>query len=164
MPRWPEMSIIAGALAAAPVGLCARAPATVDPAILAQGALACRGIPDEMAGAERRIAELGWPRARQRHGGPPLPVFERDGMTVMLIPPDQEGHPLSCGVMATVPRAVSAADLAAAVSAALGRQPGPGDAGGSPVWELDGGQVVAVARDDEGGVLFTFWYPRNTAH
>jgi hypothetical protein len=164
MARLPELTIFAAVLAASPAGVCARAPATVDPAMLAQGALACRGIPDEMAGADRRIVELGWPRARQRGGGPPLPIFERDGMTVVLIRPDQEGHPLSCGVMATVRRSVSVADLAAAVSAAFGRQPGPGDAGGSPVWELDGGQVVAVVRGDEGSVLFTFWYPGNTAH
>jgi hypothetical protein len=164
MARWPELTLFAAALAATPAGLCARAPSTVEPTILAQGALACRGIPDKMAGAERRIVELGWPRARQRNGAPPQPIFERDNMMVMLTPPDQEGHPLACGVMATVRRSVSAADLATAVSAALGRQPGPGDAGGFPVWELDGGQVVAVATDGEGGVLFTFWYPRNSAH
>jgi hypothetical protein len=164
MARWPELTALAAALAATSAGLCARAPATVDPAVLAQGALACRGIPDEMAGAERRIVELGWPRVRQRNGDAQLPVFERDGMTVMLTPPDQQGHPLSCGVLAAVRRSVSASDLAAAVSTAFGRQPGPGDAGGFPVWELDGGQVAAVSTDGEGGVLFTFWYPRNTAH
>jgi hypothetical protein len=163
MARWPELTL-AAALVATPVGLSARAPSTVDPAILAQGALTCRGIPDEMGGAERRIVELGWPRARQRNGAPPLPVFERDDIMVMLTPPDQEGHPLACMVTATVRHSVSAADLAAAVSAAFGRQPGPGDAGGFPVWELDGGQVVAVSTGGHGGVLFTFWYPRNAAH
>ena len=29
---------------------------------------------------------------------------------------------------------------------------------------IKGGKREPVARDDEGGVLFTFWYPRNTAH
>ncbi|HYI49078.1 MAG TPA: hypothetical protein VEX35_11515 [Allosphingosinicella sp.] len=162
MARWPSL-LLAAAMLATPLALSARGPAPVDPAALAQGALACRGIPDEMAGAERRIVELGWPRHRQRNGEQ-LPVFERDGMLVMLTPPDQAGHPLACGVMATVRRSVSAADLAAAVSAAFGRQPGPGDAGGFPVWELDGGQVVAVARNEEGGVMFTFWYPRTAPH
>jgi hypothetical protein len=140
----------------------AASSAPVDPAALAQGALACRGIPDEVAAAERRIIELGWPRVRRRDDGPVL-AFERDGMLLVLAPPDGQGHTLSCGVLATVRRSVSAADVAAAVSAAFGRQPGPGDADGSPVWELDGGQVAVVMFDGEGRVLFNFWYPRTTA-
>jgi hypothetical protein len=148
---------------ATPLALSARAPAPVEPAALAQAALACRGIPDEMAGAERRIVELGWPRAARR-GVEPAPVFERGGVVLMLTPPDREGHPLACGVIATVRRSVSAADLNAAVSAAFGRQPGPGDAGGFPAWELDGGQIAVVVPDGEGGVMFTFWYPRTAPH
>src|SRR5437870_3104243 len=144
MARWAELTVLTVALAAFPVGLCARAPSTVDPALLAQGALACRGVPDEMAGAERRIAELGWSRAHGRNGATPRAVVERGGSTVMRGPRDRQGHPLAGGVRAAVRRSVSAAALASAVSAAFGRQPGPGDAGGFPVWELDGGQVVAV--------------------
>ena len=163
MPRSLELTALAAVLAATPVGLCARAPTTVDPSALAQAALVCRGIPDEIGAAERRIAELGWPRAG--HGrDAQLPVFERDGINVMVIAPDADGHPLSCGVMATVSRSVHAEDLSAAVSAAFGRQPGPDEAAGAPVWELDDGQVVAVALGDEGGVMFTFWYPRAVAH
>jgi len=163
MARWLDLTALAAALAASPAGLHARAPATVDPTALAQAALVCRGIPDEMAAAERRIVELGWPRASGTSGAPQL-AFERDNMLLILVPPDQEGHTLSCGVLATVPRSVSAADVNAAVSAALGRQPGPGDAAGFPAWELDGGQVVVVATDGEGGILFNFWYPRKAPH
>jgi hypothetical protein len=161
MARLRDLSLLALALAATPTALCARAPSTVEPAVLAQGALVCRGIPDEMTAAERRITELGWPRAGRGRDAQ-LPMFERDGINVMLSPPDNEGHPLSCGVMARITRSVSQAELAAAVSAALGRQPGPGNAAGAPVWELDGGQVVAVMKGPEGDVLFTFWYPRNS--
>jgi len=135
--------------------------ATVDPAALAQGALACRGIPDETAAAERRIVELGWPRVRRRGDGPVL-GFERDGLLLVLAPPDGQGHTLSCGVLGSVRRSVSEAEVVAAVSAAFGRPPGPGDADGSPAWELDGGQV-AVVSFHEGTVLFNFWYPRNRA-
>lgn len=149
-------------VAAAAAALLAAPSAPVDPAALAQGALACRGIPDEVEAAARRIVELGWPRARRNEGGPVL-AFERDGMLLVLAPPDGQGHTLSCGVLGTVRRAVSEADLVAAVSAAFGRQPGPGNADGFPVWELDGGQVAAVSFDGEGRVLFNFWYPRTTA-
>lgn len=149
------------ALAPAPAALSAHSPRTLEPAALVTGALACRGIPDEIDAAERRIVELGWPRARRREGGSVL-AFERDGMMLVLAPPDGQGHTLSCGVLATIRRSVSVADLEAAVSAAFGRQPGSGNANGFPVWELDGGQVVAVANDGEGGVLFNFWYPRIT--
>ncbi|MBV9884803.1 MAG: hypothetical protein JO276_17475 [Sphingomonadaceae bacterium] len=163
MPRSLDLTALAAVMAATPMALCARAPATVAPSALAQAALVCRGIPDETGAAERRIAELGWPRAGSGRDAQ-LPMFERNGIVVMVIPPDAEGHPLSCGVMATVGRSTSPADLTAAVSAAFGRQPGSGEAAGAPVWELEAGQVVAVARDDEGGVLFTFWYPRAAAH
>jgi hypothetical protein len=159
--RLRSVLLLAVASAAAPVGLYARPSALVDPAALAQGALACRGIPDEIGGAERRIVELGWPRIRRRGDGSVL-GFERDGMLLVLAPPDGQGHTLSCGILATVHRSVSEAELAAAVSAAFGRQPGPGNAGGFPVWELDSGQVAAVHFDGEGGVLFNFWYPRTT--
>jgi hypothetical protein len=162
MARWPRASALAALLVAAPAGLCARAPAPVDPAALAQAELACRGIPDEIGEAERRIVALGWPRMRGGEGETML-GFERGGMMLMLAPPDDQGHPLSCGIMATLRRSVHEADLRAAVSAAFGRQPGPGEAAGSPVWELDGGQIAAVVTDGEGGVLFTFWYPRTTA-
>lgn len=162
MARWPSL-LSAFALLAAPALLAARTPAPVDPAALAEAALACRGIPDEVGAAERRIVELGWPRMRQREAGTTL-GFERDGIMLVLAPPDGRGHTLSCGVAATVRRSVSEADMAAAVSAALGRQPGPGNAGGFPVWELDGGQVVAVANDGRGGIIFNFWYPRTAAH
>src|SRR4051794_16202177 len=118
MARWRDLSLVALALAATPTALCARAPSAVDPAGLAQGALVCRGIPDEMAAAERRIAELGWPRTGRGRDAE-LPMFGRDGINVMLSPPDNEGHSLSCGVMATVRRSVSHAELVAAVSAAL---------------------------------------------
>ena len=148
------------ALLAAPSVAAAQRLRPVDPAVLAQSALACRGIPDEMDAAERRIGELGWPRARQR-GDQTLPVFERNGIVLMLTPPDAQGHPLSCGIMATVRRSVSALEITMAASAAFERQPGPGNAGGFPAWELEGGQVAVVAADGEGGVLFTFWYPRN---
>lgn len=161
MARWPSL-LSALVLATAPAALPARTPQALDPAALARGALACRGIPDEIGAAQRRIVELGWPRARRGKDGPVL-AFERDGMLLVLAPPDGQGHTLSCGVMATVRRSVSEADLKAAVSAAFGRQPGPGNAGGFPVWELDGGQVAAVSFDGEGGVLFNFWYPRTTA-
>jgi hypothetical protein len=153
----------AAALASTPVRLSARTPAPVDPAALAQAALACRGIPDEVGAAERRIVELGWPRMRHGEAGPML-GFERDGIMLVLAPPDGRGHTLSCGLAATVRRSVSGADIAAAVSAALGRQPGPGNADGFPVWELDGGQIVAVMNDGRGGVIFNFWYPRTAAH
>ncbi|HEV2817252.1 MAG TPA: hypothetical protein VGW40_08560 [Allosphingosinicella sp.] len=160
MARWPDLAALAAILAATPAGLYARTP--IDPAALAQGALACRGIPDEVAAAERRIVELGWPRTRRGEGGPVL-AFERDGLLLVLVPPDGQGHTLSCGVLARVRRSVSEADIVAAVSAAFGRQPRPGNAGGFPVWELDGGQVAAVSFDGEGGVLFNFWYPRARA-
>jgi hypothetical protein len=153
---------LAGAVAPTSAPAAARRIATVEPAALANGALACRGIPDEVGAAERRIVELGWPRTRRGEGGSVL-AFERDGMLLVLAPPDGQGHTLSCGVAATVRRSVSAADIAAAVSAALGRQPSPGDADGFPVWELDGGQVVVVANDGRGGVIFNFWYPRAEA-
>jgi hypothetical protein len=147
------------ALLTAPAALAARDRAPVDPTALVRGALACRGIADEIGAAERRIVELGWPPIRRRSGETTL-GFERDGMMLVLAPPDEQGHTLSCGVFATVRRSVSQAELRAAVSAALGREPGPGDAGGFPVWELDGGQVVAVITDGRGGVVFNFWYPR----
>jgi hypothetical protein len=162
MARWPSL-FLAAALMATPLALSARQPAPVEPSALAQAALACRGIPDEMAGAERRIVELGWPRVPRRNGEPSS-VFERDGMVLMLMPPDREGRPLACGVMGTIRRSVSAAALNAAVSVAFGRQPGPGDAGGFPAWQLDGGQVAVVVPDGEGGVMFTFWYPRTAPH
>jgi hypothetical protein len=162
MARWPSL-LCAFALLCAPALLAARTPAPVDPAALAQAALACRGIPDEVGAAERRIVELGWPRMRRREAETTL-GFERGGIMLVLAPPDGRGHTLSCGVAATVRRSVSEADMAAAVSAALGRQPGPGNAGGFPVWELDGGQVVAVANDGRGGVIFNFWYPSTAAH
>jgi hypothetical protein len=163
MARWLDPTVLAAALVATPAALCARAPSTVDPRALAQAALVCRGIPDEMSAAERRIAELGWPHAG--HGrDAALPIYERDGIVANLTPPDTEGHPLACGIMATVDRSVSDADLVAAVSEALGRQPGPGNAGGFPAWELDNGQVVVVAKGRDGGVMFTFWYPRTAAH
>jgi hypothetical protein len=162
MARWPSL-LSAFALLAVPAMVAARTPAPVDPAALAQAALACRGIPDEVGAAERRIVELGWPRMRHGEAGPTL-GFERGGIMLVLAPPDGRGHTLSCGVAATVRRSVSEADMAAAVSAALGRQPGPGNAGGFPVWELDGGQVVAVVNDGRGGVIFNFWYPRTAAH
>jgi hypothetical protein len=160
MARWLKGLAIAAVLMA-PAVLAARTSAPVDPAALVQAALACRGIPDEVGAAERWIVELGWPRIRQRGEGPML-GFERDGIMLVLAPPDDQGHTLSCGVAATVRRSVSGADIAAAVSAALGRQPGPDDAGGFPVWELEGGQVVAVITD-RGTVVFNFWYPRTTA-
>jgi len=163
MARWLDLSALAAMLLAISAGLAARAPQRVEAAALAEGALACRGVPDEMSAAERRIVELGWPRAsgrrRQADGAPP-PVFERDGITLILTPPDQQGHAMMCGLMATLNRRVSAADVAAAMTAAIGHPPGPGNAGGFPVWNLDGGQVVAVATVGEGGVLITFWYPR----
>jgi hypothetical protein len=162
MARSLSLSALAAMLAVAPAGLYARGSAPIDPAALVQGALACRGIPDEVGAAERRIVELGWPRMRQ-HRGESVLGFEREGMMLVLAPPDGQGHTLSCGVAATVRRSVSGADIAAAVSTALGRQPGPGDADGFPVWELEGGQVVAVVFDGEGNVVFNFWYPRNTA-
>jgi len=149
--------------AACGIALAAQAApaAPVDPAALAQAALACRGIPDETEAAEHRIVELGWPRVRRRGDGPVL-GFERDGILLVLAPPDGQGHTLSCGVLASVRRSVSEAEVTAAVSAAFGRQPGPGDADGSPAWELDGGQV-AVVSFHEGAVLFNFWYPRTRA-
>ena len=161
MARSPRL-LCALSLLAAPAALPARAPQTLEPAALATGALACRGIPDEVGAAERRILELGWPRVRRPDDGPVL-AFERDGMLLVLAPPDGRGHTLSCGVLARVGRSVSGADVAAAVSAAFGRQPGPGNADGSPVWELDGGQVAAVMFDGDGRVLFNFWYPRTGA-
>jgi hypothetical protein len=148
------------ALLTAPAALAARNSPPVDLTVLTQGALACRGIPDETGAAARRIGELGWPRMRQ-HEGETMLGFERDGMMLVLAPPDGQGHTLSCGVAATVRRSVSGADIRAAVSAALGRQPGPGDADGFPVWELEGGQIVAVMNDGRGNVVFNFWYPRN---
>ena len=159
MTRWLKGLAIAAALMA-PAALAARNSAPVDPAALAQAALACRGIPDEVGAAERRIVELGWPRTRQREAGPMI-GFERGGIMLVLAPPDGRGHTLSCGLAATVRRSVSGADIAAAVSAALGRQPGPGDADGFPVWELEGGQIVAVMYDGRGSVIFNFWYPRD---
>lgn len=147
------------AMLMAPAALAARRPAPVDLTALVQGALACRGIPDEVGAAARRIVQLGWPRTRQREGGTVL-AFERDGMMLVLAPPDGQGHTLSCGVVGSVRRSVSAADLTAAVSAAFGRQPGPGDADGFPVWQLDGGQVAGVMFDGRGAIVFNFWYPR----
>jgi hypothetical protein len=151
-------SFVTLAILATAGGAAAQRLRPVDPAALAQTALACRGIPDEMAGAERRIVELGW--SRQASGQSGL-MFERDGAVLVLTPPDAQGHPLMCAIMATVRRSAGAAEVSAAASAAFGRQPGPGDAGGFPAWELDGGQVAVVAADGEGGVLFSFWYPRN---
>jgi hypothetical protein len=161
------------AAAAALLGMAAFAAAaarpqpTVEPAALANGALACRGVPDDFAAAERRIVELGWPRAlhNERGGGSSgseMPLFERDGLILLLYPPDGEGHPMACAVIAPLRRSVRRADLAAALSAALGRQPGPDTAGGFPVWVLDGGQVMDMTYADggDGTVLLNFWYPR----
>jgi hypothetical protein len=166
MPRSLDLLLLAAALLAAPDGLAARKPRAVEPAALVQGALACRGLPDDVAAADRRIVELGWPRVRTRErqaNGDPLRMFERDGLMLVLTPPDQEGHTMSCNMVATVPRSVSAVDLTAAVSAAVGHRPAA-EAAGSPLWALEGGQVMSFTADGRGGVFFTFWYPRGLAH
>lgn len=167
MSRFALERVAAIALLAAPAALPASPPPTVAPAALAEGALACRGLPDDFAAAERRIVELGWPRAlhNERGGGSSgseMPLFERGGLILVLYPPDDEGHPMACAVIAALRRSVRRADLAAALSAALGRQPGPDTAGGFPAWVLDGGQVMGMTYADggDGTVLLNFWYPR----
>lgn len=146
--------------AAAPAAAAPRERA-VEPAAIANAALACRGVPDDFAAAQRRIEELGWPRIGGRgEDGEQLPMFERDGLLLLVIPPDEEGHPMSCGLMATVRRSVRSADITAAFSAALAQQPGPDSTADFPVWTLADGQVVSLGHSD-GGVLVTFWYPRN---
>ena len=157
MARW--LSLAAATLVLAPpAALAASPPPTVTPAVLAEGALACRGLPDDYAAAGRRIDELGWPRSSDQADGQ---VFDRNGLILALTPPDDHGHPMSCMVMGGIGRRVSADSVFAALASALGRQPEGADTP-ERVWHLDGGQLMIVMVL-HGNVLVTAWYPPTSA-
>jgi hypothetical protein len=157
MARWPSLAA-AAALLAVPGVLAASPPPVVAPAALAEGALACRGLPDDFAAAGRRIDELGWPRSPNQADGQ---VFDRNGLVLALTPPDDHGHPMSCMVMGSIGRRVSADNVFAALASALGRQPDDSDTP-ERVWHLDGGQLM-IAMVLHSNVLVTAWYPPTSA-
>lgn len=159
MARWPSLAA-AAALLAAPAALAASPLPTIAPAAVAEGALACRGLPDDFAAANRRIDEFGWERSTVNR--PEGQMFGRNGLILVLTPPDNHRHPTSCMVMGSVGRRVSADNVFAALASALGRQSEDDDAN-ARVWHLDGGQMM-VAMVTDGTVLVTAWYPRNSAH
>jgi hypothetical protein len=164
--RFLASSAAFATLVATPSALLADDLRVVEPSAVASNALACRGVPDDYVAAGRTIAELGWQLTATNQPGPGREagqMFERNGMILVLTPADQEGHPMACSVMGAVRASVPSSDVTAAVTMAVGRQPGPGDVAGDPVWHLDGGQIMSVAARN-GTVFFTFWYPRNSAH
>jgi hypothetical protein len=155
MARW--LSLAAATLVlAAPAALAASPLPVVVPAALAEGALACRGLPNDFATAGRRIDELGWSRSTSNR--PEGQMFGRNDLILVLTPPDGHGHPMSCMIMGSVGRRVSADLVYTALATALGRRPEDSD-GAARFWQLDGGQVMAVMVA-EGNVLVTAWYQR----
>jgi hypothetical protein len=128
MPALPSVLLTAALLAltgqVAQQTPQAQRPAAT-PAAVAAGAAACRGLPSDQAAAGRLLVQRGWTQtaARAADGTSP-PIFGRDNVAIMLIVSTSNGrtHAL-CNILGGVAANVTIAQLAAAISAAVGAQP-----------------------------------------
>ena len=153
---------------AAPSGL----PRTT-PAEAAAGAAACRGLPDDYEAAVRRLLDAGWERATAsgspQPNAPPLPIFGR-GHVIILLPPPDPAHPMpgtGCMVTVAFERGVRWANVVAAATAAFGAAPETSTNAGA-TWRLDDGRysVMLMRRDqhDVPGATFIVFPTRPAAN
>jgi hypothetical protein len=153
------MSILAAALL-----LASQAPADsqglprTTPAEAAAGATACRGLPDDYEAAVRHLLGAGWERATPsgppQSDAPPLPIFGRGHVILLLLPPDP-AHPMpgtGCMVTVAFERGVRWRDVVAAATAAFGASAESSSDSGA-MWRLDDSRyLVMLMRRDRHGV------------
>lgn len=151
-PRARAKWLGAASLLAAPAMLAAQDDRPVAPATAIAAAQTCREAPLGFDEAQLYIAGHGW---RPTNGGLsreqrarllPFPMFARDDVILVLLPPGN-GRGGSCGINATVRRGTAWPDLLAAVTAAFGRAPASSGASEAH-WSFDDRTARASLVED----------------